>query len=77
MTKTILMDEFRIAVLAQRGLGGPSYRGIRRTLDSRRFFSVLRHALSQSFSRVSFTFIVDVLHASNSPLATITALPLR
>ena len=51
MTKTVLLDELHLTVLAPRGLPEPEYSAIRRTLTRARFHAALDRAIREVFSR--------------------------
>ena len=45
MSKTVLLDEIHVTVLAPRGLKDNEYMGTSRTLHSRRFLGALRRSV--------------------------------
>ncbi len=60
MARTVLTDQFHLSGLAPRGLAGPAYLAVRRTVDRKRFQADLRHAVREvarrypALSRVRF-----------------------
>ena len=51
MAKTILIDEFHVALYVPRGLGDTECDAIRQTLDTSRFQGQLRHAIRVNIGR--------------------------
>jgi hypothetical protein len=61
MARAILVDQFHVTVLAQRGLRAGEYDELRRTLDEPRFRAALRRAARKVFRRYPSLAKVRVL----------------